>query len=649
MRSKAAIAYSAFFPAMLVLSGCSSIPFYRVPKKTSLDYSFSEKEEYFWECPSHKEGKDSLRDIGSFDSLAKAVGRLHIIEEGRAAKKCYEPNDRIAGTNHIASFLHIADAHIRDERLYDQSWFDKQILSLTHRFTKTTKRDPFVDSFDSLTLACFLIAYGNTVYSNHDKLEERGIEPFVIHGGDTLDVSLVTELMEARRILRNASDYYKKNKTDIEIYSVAGNHDGLYFGNLTDERTSTRGLGINKSEFVLGHLVNDPCGYGFGRNEIIRLFKHSGMKDIEDIGEMFGNHAEKGCKKDLAGYATPFNNWKHWGVLKKQYEDLLAASDRLAGNNPNDLKHPLAFRKVIEIPGKTVHAGLKLGYYSFTKSWPVHDPNEPNTIRYIVLDTRSNLKSVNRPQPRGVIDLFQLGWLYAELKKAFKNNEYVVIFAHHCPSHMSGNLLGRRNYTTRILERMLERSPNIIAYFYAHKHPHIYTNGIDWVGKSEHYRSLLIQTGSLIDYPQVGRMVDICVRRPNEPDEIREIVECRGQNKRDFRAVDIHWEYVRPRGNVESNAPNALLVESILENSLHLARKTQGEDGKVVKKWEGRTKKEEDRIEMKGKATVLIDFSKTKVSFDDEDIVKDFFLSKRIKDTVWHARDKMLPLKDKVD
>jgi len=81
--------------------------------------------------------------------------------------------------------------------------------------------------------------------------------------------------MEMRRVLQGVSEYYKSNYyeqkcPEIRIYSVAGNHDGLIFGNLPDQKTSTRGLGINKSEFILGNLLDDPCGYGFGKNEVIK-------------------------------------------------------------------------------------------------------------------------------------------------------------------------------------------------------------------------------------------------------------------------------------------------------------------------------------------------------------------------------------------
>lgn len=650
MKNRIMFCLSACVLTAILLPGCSILPFYTLPEETSLDYSFYEKDEYFWECPSHKENKHSLRDISSFGSLREAVGKLYLIKKGKPAGPCYKLPEANNDGNHIASFLHISDAHIRDERLFDEHWLSRKLIELFDVPVDTFHRDPFVDSFDSLTLASFLIAYGKTVEANSKYIKSSGLKPFVINGGDFLDISVVTEMMEMRKILKEVSDYYNDIKdVDIGMYSVAGNHDGLYFGNLTDKRTSTRGLGINKSEFILGNLLDDPNGYGFGNNEI--------LKNMKNIQQIKGNLDSMVDDNKITGFMPPFNDPCHIKSLRKQCKHLSRAIIRIEKerrdpcNLEKKLKHPLTFRKLIKVPGDTEHTGLKLGYYSW------HDPfraeenasNFPNGIRYIVLDTRSNWNDevlFHQLQSKGVIDLIQLGWLYCELEKALKRGECVVIFAHHSPFDMIPkysvipllDIVPIERYTTKILKCMLDKFPNIIAYFYGHAHP----GNIEWIKKTK-FKFPLIQTGSLIDYPQVGRMVDIYLRKPNPEDcndtgkiKKREKKQKQKLNTEELRMAEIHWKFVRPKGIKDGNVPNGFLLEAILENSLHLAEKDEKKQRKVVKKWE-------DEIEMSCKETVLLNFIDVN-SLSKDEIFKDCIYGDKIRKTVNCVRKNILCL-----
>ncbi|NIS52687.1 MAG: hypothetical protein GWN67_15120 [Phycisphaerae bacterium] len=586
-----------------------------------------------------------MRDINSIDSLRKAVGKLYFIEEGKPTGPCYTLPDSNNKGNHIASFLHISDAHIRDERLIDEDWLSKKIIRLFDIRVDTFHRDPFVDSFDSLTLASFLIAYGKTIETNGEYIKSSGLKPFVINGGDFLDFSLVTELMEMRKILRKVSGYYKdiNDVCDVSIgmYSVAGNHDGLYFGNLSDKRTSTRGLGINKSEFILGNLLDDPCGYGFGNNEIVRKIRQ-GIKKQKECNIPF----EKiDCDCINLAHIHRFTKKSYCKSIREQCLNIcrvLKNIDLFKKKliEPNDLRHPLAFRKLIKVPGDTEHTGLKLGYYSWTyplkdKENDPNDPNDPNGIRYIVLDTRSNRKDdcLNSVQSRGAMDLFQLGWLYDQLKDALEKRECVVIFAHHSPFDMMVEfpLFFVEHNTTDIFRRMMSKFHNIIAYFYGHAHP----KNVDWIKKKKDFNFPLIQTGSLIDYPQVGRMVDIFLRSPTNKD-IEKFKKWNQEiTEQKHRIAEIRWKFVRPKGIEYGNVPNGFLLQAILENSLHLAGKD--EQKIIVDKWKNDPNMSDPEL-------VSLDFSDVNVPSQDE-IFKDCIHGRRIKNRIDDVREKNTLLK----
>ena len=151
----------------------------------------------------------------------------------------------------ISEFLHVSDAQIRDETLYESSPLDLiQLYSLDNLLTVTIRR-PLVEKFDSFTLAAFLAGYGKAV-------SHRSGNQFVVHTGDLLDISVATELMDGLSVLKNVSSAFNPTSSAMRIYSVAGNHDGLVFGNIPDGKADGRGLDVNKAEFIFAHLLESP-------------------------------------------------------------------------------------------------------------------------------------------------------------------------------------------------------------------------------------------------------------------------------------------------------------------------------------------------------------------------------------------------------
>ena len=604
-----------------ILSGCAT---YELTPETTLKYSFAKDERYFWENDSLKE------EISDFDSVRKSVAGFYDAENPNFIDVKCETVDK--GKMRIANFLHISDAHIRDEKMHEE-WMTKFQLKLLDKFLQLfgkdaapgSVRDPFVDKFDSLTLASFLVAY-NKYVRGCKSLEE--LNPFIIHTGDILGLSIVTELREATRVLKGIYD--PPHYMNVHLKLAAGNHDGLFFGNLSDRNTKTRGLGVNKSEFVLGMLVDgvDSGGYGFAGNEIVEQIKKVVGGDNKSIIKgICGSEIIFDCSDNVSPYG------KHYcDSITDQYENLCKTYRQISDfhencGKENILKHPLSFRKLIKIPGDTEQIGLKLGYYSWFGQELKGETGNLSRIRYIVLDTRDNWPDRRRDKyihPEGVMDLVQLGWLYNELVETVRNGEGVVIFAHHSPFAMAQ----KGHYTTKIFNRMLDQFPNIIAYFYGHRHP---DKNREETKKSKRKNKeieggkcidtvLYVQTESLIDYPQVGRLVDMYLIGPSSKNEADNI-SCE---------IQIDWRYVRPKGN---KFANGWLLDSILENSQHLAGKDT--DKSRVDDW-----KAECNDQVKKQVQVLLQFDKH-IFPTKEDIFK----KEKILNTADRIRSKLKVLK----
>ena len=568
MKSRIMLHFVIYILTLWNVSGCA---FFTIPEEVSLKYSFAEDEQFFWEYASLKE------DLPSFDTLGSAVGDFWFDQED------YYPSSNMLP---VASFLHLSDPQIRDERIYNEDWFDDLQLRAVGYVVSSARRDPFIDSFDSLNLASFLLAYGKRMSLRN--AQRKSLRPFVIITGDLLDISLATELMEVRKVLYAVFQSEDFQKNGIEVKLAAGNHDGLVFGNFTDRRTKTRSLGINKSEFIMGLLLDTKQGYGFAGNEVIKLIEYKIEVDGSNIKD--DNLQKDFCPECIRSYERSFTT-----NIKENINNLHEALFRInlfrKGHiAANELKHSLAFRKLIKIPGDSEHAGLKLGYYSWV------DPVKHNIvtgIRYVVLDTRSNWKDDwwNLRQDLGVMDLVQLGWLYKEMSEAYRKKQAVVIFAHHSPF----KLLKPHHHTTRIFKRILESFPNIIGYFYGHEH---WNGNSPW--KNKKYNFQMIQTGSLVDYPQRGRTVDIYLR-----DLSREERDHRKNNSSKAITAVIRSKYTRPYDGIDQQNTNNILLKSILANNLHLAK--YGGDKKARKLWtEEKGRLGKNLIDL----YVVLDFSK---------------------------------------
>jgi len=145
-------------------------------------------------------------------------------------------------------------------------------------------------------------------------------------------------------------------------------------------------------------------------------------------------------------------------------------------------------------PRSEVNPSVRVGFYTFTALPPVHGGLRGGRarpgIRFYVLDTSRSEGSAS-----GQISDEQLEWLARQLKS---HSDYLgIVVSHHPIARIKEN-------QSRLLDLLLA-SPKVIALLCGHDHEHRITpyqapGGLGF---------WQIQTSSLIDFPQQGRMLEI--------------------------------------------------------------------------------------------------------------------------------------------
>jgi len=447
----------------------------------------------------------------------------------------------------VSTFLHLSDAQLRDEAMYGAPGENSNLTAFDTLFNVTVRR-PLVEEYDTLTLASFIAAYRDYIKESSSP-QSASAKPFLIHTGDLLDLSVVSELMDALRVF----GYWSRPSPEgpaLRLLSVPGNHDGLLFGNTPEWLADSQDVGVNQSEFVLAHLVADAAGressdpvlgYGFAWNENVR--SRSGLLRLAAL---------EGSEPDEDKPEGRISSDIDW--IKRSRLQFRDATERsLARHDDSILEEPQTFKHAIRVPSTANDVGLSLGYYSWSHVTP--EASGMRGIRYIVLDTRARVNDT------GDLDYVQLGWLYNQLCQALTTHQGVIVFAHHQPSEMRGYLPSLREIaelkdfrlsdSKLLLTRAIAAFPNIIGYFYGHEHG----NASRLVKRSASQQTpsdyAMVQTGSLADAPQAGRLVDIFTAR----DDRRE----------NGFVGKITWRFVRPA--IANESPDGLRLAARLRAS----------------------------------------------------------------------------------
>jgi len=121
------------------------------------------------------------------------------------------------------------------------------------------------------------------------------------------------------------------------------------------------------------------------------------------------------------------------------------------------------------------------------------------TVRLIVLDTTDvPCPLPGFPYAEGAISRSQLAWFRGQLAEASQQGQWVIVASHH-PSDLLLGLYGSAISPDGFRE-LLNGFDNVILHLAGHSHRN---RVLDWGGYIE------IETGSLLDYPQTGRIIEI--------------------------------------------------------------------------------------------------------------------------------------------
>ena len=347
--------------------------------------------------------------------------------------------------------LHLSDAQIRDQSILTRSDYElyDQILSSTLRLE-------LIEDFDSLLLAAILRGYRLTAA---DYSQERRAVVAAVHTGDLIDISLVTELMDASAAVRYACNAIAEGNEEVPplgFLSVPGNHDGLTFGVIDDKHSRTWEIGLNRLEF---HLASMALLGAVWPDE---MATHNEAVDAVLSREV------------AALYGAP--------VFSIRIRELAASGQ---GVSPTLERVPIALKARVNTPNEEDNA-LQPGYFSVSR----------NGFRIIVLDTRAERTHA------GAVGHVQLGWLYHELKESLASREPALVFAHHHPEAFTDGIVNLivGDSGSDQLQAILDSFPHVLGYFYGHAHR--YKAGVEG-------EMLYVQSPSLVDYPQGALLVRI--------------------------------------------------------------------------------------------------------------------------------------------
>jgi 3',5'-cyclic AMP phosphodiesterase CpdA len=427
------------------------------------------------------------------------------------------------GWRPVVEFLHVSDAQIRDERAYDPAQLRRFDTLLS-----SSIRAPLVEALDGVVLNAFLHSYLKQTAAYPDDAPPY----FVVHTGDLIDISLVTELIDAYLALGSIA-------AEVPVYSLVGNHDGLTFGNLSDSRTTTWELGVGRKEFVLGSLLLSPSraqveGFGFGENELLKALatgKTSAAKRLPETSAAL-RRIERARAAFLAtqGNAGRVAMSDASGARPQEAQSIptvTASAPKLDGSTeagaettpatdpaepppepgepgePGEkmasrdgghhldsiaewnriVSTPLAVKRLISVPKQEDNLeDLQLGYYDFVVGG----------VRFLCLDT-----ALEQFLAKGGLSDIQAGWMYERLSEAARSAQPVVVFAHHSVADLKRH--------KKAVENMLARFPNVLAYLHGHGHDISMHERKTELGR--HYYE--IQAPSTTDYPQSAALVRI--------------------------------------------------------------------------------------------------------------------------------------------
>ena len=377
------------------------------------------------------------------------------------------------------SFIHLSDVQLRDG---DVTLDDPELSKRLHWIFRSFEYDPDEMAYGRYMVEGLFATINKAVtkFANDDPNRPA----FVIHTGDLIDAGVTTEVDIVHALI---------DRFSIPFFNVIGNHDVLVFGNMLPPKT-------------------------------------------------MGSNSDAGCVRAgslLAPYIAYFRRHKPWflpTILCTNVSDkvTLIASDTHARSLANFIKHLKDPQRVpspaltdagpstgctstpdVATQPLTRDHGFDLnhdkGYYAFIRSLTLG--GRPRRAFFIVLDSMDLLDreggNLGRIRPA------QFQWLSATLA-CVAPSDLVFLFAHHGLSDITigdGDLPADRNAPSALEQLLVEHNKqqhNIIGFLFGHHHQHrICKDGAGRPRPTVCKSFYEIETASIVDYPQEGRVIRI--------------------------------------------------------------------------------------------------------------------------------------------
>lgn len=426
---------------------------------------------------------------------------------GRKLGICIEPTLELSST--LLSFVHLSDIQLRDPSViltdrrlsHALDWFDP---------LSSFEYDEDMASYNQYLVEA-VFATINSVVENTSGADAPKL---IVHTGDSIDSGVVGELLRIHTLI---------DRLKIPFFELLGNHDVLVFGNLTPTSTHDTDHACTPIEALLGtrtriapnRLCVDQrvvCPTCIGQKPELAPQDTPGAIQIHSMkeeAELVAQDTQKATRQHFMKYLVhPRTDRVAQPRFVKRDGDYCADTrpklryDAYSRSHGFDLgtvddKIPLD----PDVPADQV-AASQLGYYGFVQ--PMEGGRSAVFIALNSEDLEDHVGGI-----RGRLGHAQLAWLKRVLACVAQDHprDLVFVLAHQPLSMLEVEPQDADpvapNYT---VAKLLEASPNVVAYLFGHNHWH----SICGDGRPDVCSKFWeVETASLIEFPQEGRLVRI--------------------------------------------------------------------------------------------------------------------------------------------
>ncbi len=370
----------------------------------------------------------------------------------------------------LLSFIHLSDIQLREGSVkLDDPDISRRLDVLVPQFS-SFEYDPDLEFYNQYVTAALLatINRNNKWYEDPPASKRSELDPldrpeFVIHTGDSIDSGVESELHLFHTLI---------DKVDIPFLELFGNHDTLVFGNLIPAADD------DESKCASGDSLAGQVSFPWSTFVPDWFCVHQNVKCTDE--KCISGEVELVARTDPAETRKRFIR----GVKD-------VPSDQTSNSPPDLATRDHGF-----------DLNRDLGYYSFSRPIKITTQVGVSDVeaKAIFVALNSEDRDSGQGGIGGRIGKTQFNWLKGILESA-DTHDLIFVFAHQPVGSIDidGEIHGT-------FESLLDSNKHIVGYFYGHNHAHEICGDARNTVCSHFWE---VETGSLIEFPQEGRLVRI--------------------------------------------------------------------------------------------------------------------------------------------